>query len=102
MDADVDPQRAAACNTMLFRYAWGVGNSRLAVDALDTAAALLPPDVPSAELAGLLAEQARHLMLTDNLDQAAAKAREAITAARAVSARVVEGNATNTLDVCIS
>jgi DNA-binding CsgD family transcriptional regulator len=101
LDADTDPRRAAACYTLLFRNAWGVGDSRAAVDALDRAAALLPPDVPSAELAGVLAEQARRLMLTEQYDQAEAKAREAIATARAVDARVAEGHATNTLGVCI-
>ncbi len=86
---------------LLFRNAWGVGDSRVAFDALDRAAALLPPDVPSAELAGVLAEQARRLMLTEQYDKAEAKAREAIAAARAVDARVAEGHATNTLGVCI-
>jgi DNA-binding CsgD family transcriptional regulator/tetratricopeptide (TPR) repeat protein len=101
LDADTDPRRAAACYTLLFRNAWGVGDSRVAFDALDRAAALLPPDAPSAELAGVLAEQARRLMLTEQYDQAEAKAREAIATARAVDARVAEGHATNTLGVCI-
>jgi DNA-binding CsgD family transcriptional regulator/tetratricopeptide (TPR) repeat protein len=100
--ATTDRRRAAACYTMLFRNAWGTGDSRVAFDALDRAAALLPPDVPSAELAGVLAEQARGLMLTEHWDQAEAKAREAIATARAVDARVAEGHATNTLGVCIS
>ena len=102
LDADTDPRRAATCYTMLFRNAWGVGESRVAFDALDQAAALLPPDVPSAELAGVLAEQARGLMLTARYDEAEAKALEAIAAARAVEAHIAEGHATNTLGVCIA
>jgi DNA-binding CsgD family transcriptional regulator/tetratricopeptide (TPR) repeat protein len=102
VDADTDPRQAAACNTLLFRNAWGVGDSRVAFDALERAAALVPADVPSAELAGVLAEQARRLMFAAHYDQAEAKAREAIATARAVDARVAEGSATNTLGVCIA
>jgi DNA-binding CsgD family transcriptional regulator/tetratricopeptide (TPR) repeat protein len=101
MDADTEPRQAAACYTMLHRNAQAVGESRVASDALDQAVALLPPDVPSAELAGVLAEQARSLMATECYEQAEAKAREAIAVARAVGARVTEGHATNTLGVCI-
>jgi DNA-binding CsgD family transcriptional regulator/tetratricopeptide (TPR) repeat protein len=101
LDADTEPRRAAACYTMLHRNAGAVGDSRVASDALDQAVALLPPDVPSAELAGVLAEQARSLMTTERYEQAEAKAREAIAVARAVGARVTEGHATNTLGVCI-
>ncbi|HEY3923349.1 MAG TPA: AAA family ATPase [Acidothermaceae bacterium] len=101
LDADLDPRRSAVCYTMLFRHAWGVDDSRVAFDALDRAAALLPPDVPSVELAGVLAEQARRFMRAEDYDQAMATAREAIAVARAVDARVAEGNATNTLGVCM-
>ena len=101
LNPTTDPRRAAVCYTMLFRNAWDVGDTREAFDALGKAAALLPPDMPSTELAGVLAEQARSLMLTDDYDQAVPKAREAIATARAVGARVAEGHATNTLGVCL-
>ena len=101
IDTDTDRRRAAACNTMLFRNAWAAGETRLAFDSLDAAAALVPADVPSAELAGVLAEQARRLMLTGYYEQGEVKAREALAAARAVDARSAEGHALNTLGVCL-
>jgi DNA-binding CsgD family transcriptional regulator len=102
LDADTDPRRTAVCYTMLFRNAWAAGETRMAFDSLDAAAALVPADVPSAELAGVLAEQARRLMFTAQYDQAQVVAREAIAVARAVDARSAEGHALNTLGVCIA
>jgi DNA-binding CsgD family transcriptional regulator len=101
LDVDTEPRQAAACYTMLHRNARAVGDSVTALEALDRAAALLPLGEQSAELAGVLAEQARSLMITDHCEEAAAKAREAIAVARAVGARVIEGHATNTLGVSI-
>jgi DNA-binding CsgD family transcriptional regulator/tetratricopeptide (TPR) repeat protein len=97
LDADTDPRRAAICYTMLGRNAWAIGDSQLALDALHEAAALLPADAPSLELAGILAEEARSLMLMSHFDRGEAKAREAIAIARAVGARMEEGHALNTL-----
>lgn len=101
VDADTEPRQAAACYAMLHRNARAVGETRVALDALDRAAALLPLMEPSAELAGVLAEQARSLMITEHYEQAVTKAREAIALARDVGARVTEGHATNTLGVCV-
>jgi DNA-binding CsgD family transcriptional regulator len=82
---------------MLGRNAWAYGDSQLAIDALQSAAALLPADRPTLELAGILAEEARSLMLMSHYDRAEVKAREAIDVARAVGARMEEGHALNTL-----
>ena len=97
LDADIDPRRAAICHTMLGRNAWAIGDSQLALDSLHRAAALLPADAPSVELAGILAEEARSLMLMSHFDQGEATARKAIATARAVGARMEEGHALNTL-----
>jgi DNA-binding CsgD family transcriptional regulator len=102
LDADADPRRAAICYTMLGRNAWAIGDSQLALDALHEAAGLLPADAPSLELAGILAEEARSLMLMSHFDRAEAKAREAIATARAVGARMEEGHALNTLGCVLS
>ena len=101
LDADADPRRAAICYTMLGRNAWAIGDSALALDSLHKAAALLPGDAPSVELAGILAEEARSLMLMSHFDRAEVIAREAIATARAVGARMEEGHALNTLG-CIT
>ena len=97
LNEDTDPRRAAICYTMLGRNAWAIGDSQLALDALHHAASLLPADVPSLELAGILAEEARSLMLMSYFDRGEAKAREAIAIARAAGARMEEGHALNTL-----
>lgn len=97
LDADADPRRAAICYTMLGRNAWAIGDSQLALDALHQAAELLPAGAPTVELAGILAEEARSLMLMSHYDRAEAKAREAIATAGAVGARMEEGHALNTL-----
>lgn len=97
LDDDADPRRAAICYTMLGRNAWAIGDSQLALDSLHHAASLLPADAPSLELAGILAEEARSLMLMSYFDRGEAKAREAIAIARAVGARMEEGHALNTL-----
>jgi DNA-binding CsgD family transcriptional regulator/tetratricopeptide (TPR) repeat protein len=101
LDIDTDPRRAAICYTMLGRNAWAIGDSQLALDSLHQAAALLP-DTPSLELAGILAEEARSLMLMSHFDRGEAKAREAIAVARAVGARMEEGHAINTLGCILS
>jgi DNA-binding CsgD family transcriptional regulator/tetratricopeptide (TPR) repeat protein len=101
LDADTDPRRAAICYTMLGRNAWAIGDSQLALDSLHQAAALLPADAPSVELAGILAEEARSLMLMSYFDRGEAKAREAIATARAVGARMEEGHALCTLGCII-
>ena len=101
LDADTDPRRAAICYTMLGRNAWAIGDSALALDSLHQAAALLPAG-PSLELAGILAEEARSLMLMSRYDQAEVIAREAIATARAVGARMEEGHALNTLGCIVT
>ncbi|HTC70309.1 MAG TPA: AAA family ATPase [Acidothermaceae bacterium] len=102
LDADTDPRRAAICYTMLGRNAWAIGDSQLALDALHEAARLLPAETPSVELAGVLAEEARSLMLLSYFDRAEATARAAIATARAAGARMEEGHALNTLGCILS
>ena len=99
-DAAVDPFSAARYYTLLGRYQWALGESQAAFDAYREAAALLPKDPPSVELARILAEEARWLMLVSRNSEAEAAAREAIAVARAVGARAVEGHVLNTLGVC--
>jgi DNA-binding CsgD family transcriptional regulator len=102
LDVSADPQRGAICYTMLGRNAWAYGDSQLAIDALQQAAALLPADRPTVELAGILAEEARSLMLMSHSGRAEVKAREAIAVARAVGARMEEGHALNTLGCIVA
>jgi DNA-binding CsgD family transcriptional regulator len=85
---------------VLSRNAWALGDSDLALDACRRAASLLPADRPSEELARVLAEEARWLMLMSRYQEAELRCDEAIAVARAVDARGVEGHVLNTLGCC--
>ena len=100
VDATADPRRAAVGYTRLGRNAWAVNDSTAAFSAYRQAAALLPSEQPSVELARVLAEHGRGLMLTSRFRDAEQRCRDAIAMARAVGARAEEGHATNTLGVC--
>ncbi|MGZ4760411.1 MAG: ATP-binding protein, partial [Acidimicrobiales bacterium] len=102
VDADADPATAARFHTLLGRNAWAIGDSDAAFEGYRTAAALLPADPPSVELARVLAEDARGLMLMSRFRDAERRCHEAIAVARAVGDRTVEGHARNTLGCCRS
>ena len=99
-DAEADPFGVARYYTLLGRHRWALGESQAAFDAYREAAALLPKDPPSVELAGILAEEGRWLMLVARNGESEVLCHEAIAVARAVGARAVEGHALNTLGVC--
>ncbi len=99
-DAAADPFSAARYYTLLGRNQWALGEQQAAFDAYRQAASLLPKDPPSIELARILAEEARWLMLVARYVESEALCHETIAVARAVGARAVEGHATNTLGVC--
>jgi tetratricopeptide (TPR) repeat protein len=94
-----DPVRLAVCLTRLGRNAWSIGESQASLDALARAMAIVPADPPSVELARILAEQARGLMLLSRIGESQRCCERAIATARAVGARAEEGHATNTLGV---
>jgi DNA-binding CsgD family transcriptional regulator len=97
VDPAVDPRTAARCYTLLGRNAWGLSDSAAAFDAYGKAVALLPADPPSAELARVLAEDARGLMLMSRYRDSVPRCLEAIAVAQAAGARSEEGHALNTL-----
>jgi predicted ATPase len=99
--AEADSRRLATCYTMLGRNAWAAGDSRLALQSLQRAAAVLPEE-PSTELAAVLAEEARSLMLMAHYDEAERKCRDALAIARAVDARGEESHLLITAGVCVS
>jgi predicted ATPase/DNA-binding CsgD family transcriptional regulator len=101
MDATIDPTTAARRYVLLGRNIWAVGGSDAAFEAYHCAAALVPTSPPSAELARILAEEARGLMLLARLRDAASRCNEALTIARAAGARAEEGHILCTLGVCI-
>jgi len=95
-----DASTVARFYALLGRNAWAVGDSDAALDAYRRAAAFLPADAPSVELARLLAEEGRGLMLLSRYRDAALRCDEAVAMARAVGARAEEGHALNTLGCC--
>lgn len=102
MLAGRDDERAlATCYAMLARNAWAAGDANTAIDALRQGAEVLPAE-PTAALAGILAEEARILMLTSHYEAAREKCREALDIARAARARVDEGSVLITLGVCVA
>jgi pentatricopeptide repeat protein len=102
IDTAVDPRRAAAGYAMLGRNAWAIGDADSSFEALQRAAELLPSDPPSVELARVVAEEARNLLLIAHDCEAEARSRDALAIARAVGARAEESHALTTLGACIA
>jgi len=98
-DANVDAAAAGRRYAVLGRNTWALGDTDVTFAAYRRALELIPTDPPSAELARVLAEQARGLMLMSRYAEAEARCHDAIAAARTVGARAEEGNALNTLGV---
>jgi len=88
-----DPATLARRYAMLGRNTWSIGDSKAAFDAYARAESLLPADPPSAELARVMAEQARGLMLMARYRDCEPRALLAIATARAVGASAEEGHA---------
>jgi DNA-binding CsgD family transcriptional regulator/tetratricopeptide (TPR) repeat protein len=99
---DADPSALAALYATLGRNAWVVGDSDAAFDAYRRAAALLPADTPSLELARVIAEEARGLMLMSRFAEAERRCHDAVEVARACGARAEEGHALNTLGCSVA
>ena len=99
IDSAADPVRMAVGLTSLSRNNWSIGESKASLEALEQALAILPTEAPSVELARILAEKCRGLMLMSRFHEAEACSAQAIDIARAVGARAEEGQATNTLGV---
>jgi DNA-binding CsgD family transcriptional regulator/tetratricopeptide (TPR) repeat protein len=100
VDAARAPEHAARCYARLARYTFTVGHVEDAFRYFGTAADLLPRDPPTAELAGILALEARCLLVLSQLRDAAAKATEAIAIADAAGARAEGAHALDTLGMC--
>ncbi|MFI5041976.1 MAG: LuxR C-terminal-related transcriptional regulator, partial [Acidimicrobiales bacterium] len=99
-DTSADPSSAARYYTLLGRNAWAIGDSDAAFDAYRQAVGLLPADPPSVELARVLAEEARGLMMMSRHREAEARCLGAINVAHAVGARAEEGHVLYTLGCC--
>jgi DNA-binding CsgD family transcriptional regulator/tetratricopeptide (TPR) repeat protein len=102
IDPTADPRRAAIALTMLGRNAWSVGDDDGAFRSFRSAAELLPSDRPSAELAAVVAEEARGLMLLSRTMEAEQRCHDAIEIARACGDQVSRAHALSTLGACIA
>jgi DNA-binding CsgD family transcriptional regulator len=96
---DITP--AALARTQLGRALWAAGRTEEAI-AAHTRAVELMPATPTVERAGVLALQARTLMLRDRAAESRPVAEEALAIARSAGVRQAEGHALNTLGVDIA
>jgi DNA-binding CsgD family transcriptional regulator/tetratricopeptide (TPR) repeat protein len=78
VDETADPRRAAWLQASLSRSLWNMPRSDEAIAAVDHGLALLADDGPSPERAGLLARQAKNLMLQSRYHRAVSVARRAL------------------------
>ena len=99
IDPSDDPIRATKYLAKLGRNSWTIGHPQVSMDAFKQAEALLDDDHPSVELARVLAEKARVLMLMSRYSEAEEIGNRAITVARSAHARSEEGHALNTAGV---
>jgi ATP/maltotriose-dependent transcriptional regulator MalT len=106
IDETAEPRRAAWMHGMLHRSLWAMLRSDEAVAALDRGLALLADDGPSPERAGLLARQARTLMLQSRYHRAVSVARRALAEQAQLdeqgAAHLDYGGALNALGVSLS
>jgi DNA-binding CsgD family transcriptional regulator/tetratricopeptide (TPR) repeat protein len=101
-DVDADPAGAARRYAVLGRNCWGLSDSDAALDAYRRAVSVMPADPPTTELAHVLAEEARGLMLQSRWRDAEQVVRRAIGVARTTGGRAEESHAVNTLGCCLA
>jgi len=101
VDAGAEPERAAICHARLGRNVFLLGDTEAAFRAFTIAAEMLPTDPPTGELARVLAQQARCLLLMSRMQDSALLAYRAVEVARAAGARAAEGHALDTLGTCL-
>ena len=102
VDEAADPVRVGLLNERLGRYAWIAGQGELAREAHGNAMRLIPAEPPSRARARALAGLAQIMMLGARFADGRALAEEAMSLARAVGARDIEGHALNTRGLCRS
>lgn len=96
VEADANPEEAAALHERLGRYLWAAGDSQSATVAYDRALDLSPAESRSPVRARVLAARGQALMLRAHYREARTLSEQAIGLARAVHSRAVEGHALNT------
>ena len=96
VDESAQPVRRGLLHERLGRYAWIAGQGELANHAYETALRLIPADPPSEARARAIAGLAQILTLGARFEASRGFAEEALSLARVVGARDVEGHALNT------
>jgi DNA-binding CsgD family transcriptional regulator len=96
VDETADPVRASLLNERLGRCAWIAGQGEIAREGYRAAVRLSPVEPPSVARARAMAGLAQILMLGDRFEESRTWANDALSVARAVGARDVEGHALNT------
>jgi predicted ATPase len=91
-----DALRLGALLGRLARYHWDGGDRAQARATIERAVATIPVQPPSRERAGVLAADARLLMLQGRNEEARRRCRQAIAVARTVNAAAEEGHALTT------
>jgi DNA-binding CsgD family transcriptional regulator len=94
-----DPRRAGLLHERLGRYLHWSGRADIAIDALERAVELVPPQPPSPERAQALASLANGLALAWRYDESLAICEQALALARAVRAHREELHALTTLGI---
>jgi ATP/maltotriose-dependent transcriptional regulator MalT len=102
IDERAQPLLMAAVLQRLSRQQWRLGRQEEAAQTLDRALALTPEDPPTGERAGVLATQAKHLMLASRYRECVDIAQEALAIARAAGAILPEINALDALGVSLT
>jgi ATP/maltotriose-dependent transcriptional regulator MalT len=96
VDEGVDPVRRGLLHERLGRYAWFAGQGELANQAYRDAMRLIPAEPPSEARARAVAGLAQILMLGGRFEESRGLAEDALSLARALGARDIEGHALNT------
>ncbi len=97
VDEHTDPVRYGLLHERLGRFAWIAGQGVLAGEAYATAVRVIPGDPPSEARARAMAGLAQILALEARFGESQVVAQEALTIARAIGARDIEGHALNSL-----
>jgi DNA-binding CsgD family transcriptional regulator/tetratricopeptide (TPR) repeat protein len=97
VDPSVEPLRAGAVLERLALYHWVAGDTPKAMATIERAAATIPAEPPSPELARALATHGQLLMLLTRHSEVRNRCERAVAIARQVGDRAIEGHALTTL-----
>ena len=102
LGAEADPIRLGGALERLGRALWVNSETKAALEAYQAAMTIMPSEPPTPELARVLSGYGQILMLLDRWSESLVLCERAVTIARQVGAREVEGHALNTLGLDLS